>query len=80
LGTNDSKFFQAGKVVFANHAESGETIKSFTSEKRFEKVMSQIKKEIISLLSLHIMTKNQALGSNHKRPTKNIWSVSSKKP
>ncbi|MFY7828116.1 MAG: rhamnogalacturonan acetylesterase [Flectobacillus sp.] len=37
-------FFQAGKVVFANHAESGETIKSFTSEKRLEKVMSQIKK------------------------------------
>ena len=37
------RFFKAEKVVFANHAESGETIKSFVSEKRLEKIMSQIK-------------------------------------
>lgn len=37
------RFFKAGKVVFANHAESGETIRSFISEKRLDKIMSQIK-------------------------------------
>lgn len=37
------RFFKAEKVVFANHAESGETIRSFVSEKRFDKIMSQIK-------------------------------------
>lgn len=37
------RFFKAEKVVFANYAESGETIRSFVSEKRFDKIMSQIK-------------------------------------
>ncbi|MDZ7900405.1 MAG: rhamnogalacturonan acetylesterase [Arcicella sp.] len=37
------RFFKAEKVVFANHAESGETIRSFVSEKRLDKIMSQIK-------------------------------------
>ena len=37
------RFFKAEKVVFANHAESGETIRSFISEKRLDKIMSQIK-------------------------------------
>ncbi len=37
------RFFKPERVVFANHAESGETIKSFVSEKRFDKIMSQIK-------------------------------------
>jgi lysophospholipase L1-like esterase len=35
------RFFRPG-VVIANHAESGETIKSFVSEQRFAKVMSLI--------------------------------------
>lgn len=37
------RFFKAGKIVIANHAESGETLRSFISEKRLDKVMSQIK-------------------------------------
>ena len=37
------RFFKAENVVFANHAESGETIKSFVTEKRLDKVMSQMK-------------------------------------
>jgi lysophospholipase L1-like esterase len=35
-------FFRPG-VVVANHAESGETIKSFVAEQRFDKIMSLIK-------------------------------------
>jgi lysophospholipase L1-like esterase len=35
------RFFRSG-VVIANHAESGETIKSFVGEQRFAKVMSLI--------------------------------------
>ncbi|WP_044171519.1 rhamnogalacturonan acetylesterase [Flectobacillus major] len=37
-------FFNNQKVVVANYAESGETIRSFILEKRLDKVMSQIKK------------------------------------
>ena len=37
------RFFQSGEVVFANHAESGESLKSFLSEKRLDKVLSQMK-------------------------------------
>lgn len=37
------RFFKSEKIVFANHAESGETIRSFMSEKRLDKIMSQIK-------------------------------------
>ncbi|WP_348269061.1 rhamnogalacturonan acetylesterase [Edaphobacter paludis] len=36
------RFLRPG-VVVANHAESGETIKSFVSEQRFAKIFSQIK-------------------------------------
>jgi lysophospholipase L1-like esterase len=36
------RFFRPG-VVVANHAESGETIKSFVTERRFAKIFSQIK-------------------------------------
>lgn len=35
------RFFEQG-VVIANHAESGETIRSFIAEQRYAKVMSQI--------------------------------------
>ncbi len=35
------RFFRPG-IVIANHAESGETIKSFVGEQRFDKVMSLI--------------------------------------
>lgn len=37
------RFFQSGEVVFANHAESGESLRSFLSEKRLDKVLSQMK-------------------------------------
>lgn len=37
------RFFKAKDVVFANYAESGETIKSFAGAKRLDKVMSLMK-------------------------------------
>lgn len=37
-------FFKAGKIAIANHAESGETLKAFTNERRLEKILSQMKK------------------------------------
>ncbi len=37
-------FFKSGKVVVANYAESGETLSSFKSAKRLEKVLSLMKK------------------------------------
>ncbi len=36
------RFLRPG-IVVANHAESGETIKSFVSERRFDKIFTQIK-------------------------------------
>ncbi|MFN8354487.1 MAG: rhamnogalacturonan acetylesterase [Spirosomataceae bacterium] len=36
-------FFQPGAVVFANHAESGESLRSFLAEKRLDKILSQMK-------------------------------------
>ncbi|MEA5459467.1 rhamnogalacturonan acetylesterase [Arcicella sp. LKC2W] len=38
------RFFNAHKVAIANHAESGESLKSFVSENRLEKILSQMKK------------------------------------
>lgn len=37
------RFFEGDKLVFANFAESGETIRSFEKEKRLDKVMSLMK-------------------------------------
>jgi lysophospholipase L1-like esterase len=37
------RFFQPQKVVVANHAESGESLKSFISENRLKKIFSTIK-------------------------------------
>lgn len=37
------RFFQGEKIVVANYAESGETIKSFDGERRLAKVMGQMK-------------------------------------
>jgi lysophospholipase L1-like esterase len=37
------RFFKPGKVCVANHAESGEALKSFIAENRLKKIMSQIK-------------------------------------
>ncbi|MEA5256147.1 rhamnogalacturonan acetylesterase [Arcicella aquatica] len=37
------RFFKAKDIVFANYAESGETIKSFAGAKRLDKVMSLMK-------------------------------------
>jgi lysophospholipase L1-like esterase len=36
-------FFQPRKIAVANHAESGEALKSFIAEKRLEKILSTIK-------------------------------------
>lgn len=36
-------FFEPGKVVIANYAESGESIRSFVSERRLQKIMSMMK-------------------------------------
>ncbi|MES2520238.1 MAG: rhamnogalacturonan acetylesterase [Bacteroidota bacterium] len=38
------RFFEPHKIAIANHAESGESLKSFVSENRFEKVFSLMKK------------------------------------
>ena len=38
------RFFKPGGVAIANHAESGEALKSFQGEKRLDKILSQIKK------------------------------------
>lgn len=37
------RFFKPGKVSVANHAESGEALKSFIAEKRLKKILSNIK-------------------------------------
>ena len=36
-------FFQPGKVVVANHAESGEALKSFVAENRLKKILNTIR-------------------------------------
>ncbi len=36
-------FFEPGNIAIANYAESGETLKAFKGEKRFEKIMSLAK-------------------------------------
>jgi lysophospholipase L1-like esterase len=38
------RFFSPQKIAIANHAESGESLKSFVSENRLEKILSQMKK------------------------------------
>ncbi|PWK18125.1 lysophospholipase L1-like esterase [Arcicella aurantiaca] len=38
------RFFNPQKIAIANHAESGESLKSFVSENRLEKILSQMKK------------------------------------
>ncbi len=38
------RFFEPHKIAIANHAESGESLKSFVSENRLEKVFSLMKK------------------------------------
>ena len=37
------RFFRPGQIAIANHAESGEALKSFVSEKRLAKIMSLMK-------------------------------------
>ena len=37
------RFFRAGEVVVANHAESGETLKAFVAERRLEKVLGTMR-------------------------------------
>ena len=38
------RFFNPQKIAIANHAESGESLKSFVSENRLDKILSQMKK------------------------------------
>ncbi|UCH13730.1 MAG: rhamnogalacturonan acetylesterase [Bacteroidales bacterium] len=37
------RFFKPGKISVANHAESGESLKSFIAENRLKKILSEIK-------------------------------------
>jgi lysophospholipase L1-like esterase len=37
------RFFKPGKISVANHAESGEALKSFVAENRLKKILSEIK-------------------------------------
>ncbi|MEZ0487913.1 rhamnogalacturonan acetylesterase [Fibrella aquatica] len=60
------RFFDAGKVAIANHAESGEALKSFVSEKRLEKIMSLMKPG--DYLFIEFAHNDQKQGSAHVEP------------
>ena len=55
------RFFTSG-VAVANHAESGESLRSFVSERRFEKIFDQIKAG--DYLFLQFAHNDQKLGSD----------------
>ncbi|WP_234734705.1 rhamnogalacturonan acetylesterase [Tellurirhabdus bombi] len=59
-------FFQSGKVAVANHAESGEALKSFLSEKRLDKILSLMKKG--DYLFIEFAHNDQKPGSAHVEP------------
>lgn len=56
-------FFQPGKVVIANYAESGETLKAFQRERRLEKIWSMAKPG--DYLFIEFTHNDQKPGSNH---------------
>ena len=60
------RFFQPGVVVIANHAESGETLKSFVGEKRLAKVLSTIKAG--DYLFIEFAHNDQKPGASHVEP------------
>lgn len=40
-----TRFFESGKIVFSNHAESGESLQSFVAENRLKKILFDMKKD-----------------------------------
>lgn len=59
------RFFKKG-IAIANHAESGETLKAFRSEKRLDKILSQIKTG--DYLFIQFAHNDQKQGSSHVEP------------
>jgi len=59
-------FFQSEKVVIANHAESGETLKSFRGAKRLENILSLMKPG--DYLFMEFAHNDQKPGSSHVDP------------
>jgi lysophospholipase L1-like esterase len=59
-------FFVPGKVVIANYAESGETLKAFISEKRLDKIFSLMKKG--DYLFIEFAHNDQKQGGNYLEP------------
>ncbi len=59
-------FFEAGKIVVANYAESGETLKAFKGEKRLEKLWSLAKPG--DYLFIEFTHNDQKPGGNHLDP------------
>jgi lysophospholipase L1-like esterase len=59
-------FFQPGKIAVANYAESGETLKSFKSAKRLEKIWSMAKPG--DYLFIEFAHNDQKPGGNHLDP------------
>lgn len=59
-------FFKSGAIAVANHAESGEALKSFVSEKRLEKIVSQMKAG--DYLFIEFAHNDQKPGSAHVDP------------
>jgi len=59
-------FLVPGKVAVANYAESGETLKAFAGEKRFEKIFSMAKPG--DYLFIEFTHNDQKPGGNHLDP------------
>src|SRR5260370_1103624 len=59
------RFFKPG-VAIANHAESGETLKAFMGERRFEKILDTIRSG--DYLSIHFWHNDQKAGPKHLHP------------
>ena len=60
------RFLISSKVVVANYAESGETLKAFKGEKRLDKVWSMIKPG--DYLFIEFTHNDQKPGANHLDP------------
>ena len=59
-------FFKPGKVVIANHAESGETLKDFKGARRLENVLSMMKPG--DYLFIEFAHNDQKPGGSHVEP------------
>ncbi|MEO8563055.1 MAG: GDSL-type esterase/lipase family protein [bacterium] len=60
------RFFKPGRVVIANHAESGETLKAFIGERRLAKVLSTMKRG--DYLFIEFAHNDQKPGSTYLEP------------